>query len=142
MHRDDMLLLGADLVKSRDLLERAYNDSREITARFNRNILRVVNEIAATDFQPERFAHVAFFNEQHSRIEMHLRALNDMVITSPHLCCPLRIDHAESIHTENSYKFTIEQLVTEIGACGLHAEAVLTDHRKWFCLLQIRRGAG
>ncbi len=83
MRTGDMLLLGADMVKNKDILEKAYNDSAGVTAEFNLNILNVVNNIVSTNFRPEAFEHVAFYNEESSRIEMHLKAKEDLEVESP-----------------------------------------------------------
>ena len=85
MSGEDMLLLGIDMIKSKGILEKAYNDNSNVTACFNKNILNVVNSITGTNFNPQSFGHNAFFNQQESRIEMHLRALTDFEIL-----CPLR----------------------------------------------------
>ena len=75
----DRLLVGTDLVKDRSSLEAAYNDSAGVTAEFNRNMLRVINaQPAAATSTPTCFEHVAFYNEPESRIEMWLRAREDM----------------------------------------------------------------
>ena len=70
----DHLLLGADLVKPVEVLERAYDDSAGVTAEFNRNVLRVINRELGADFDPAAFDHVAFFRQRRSQIEMHLRS--------------------------------------------------------------------
>src|SRR5574340_314843 len=74
MQSGEHLLLGVDLVKDRAVLEAAYNDRAGVTAEFNRNILRVINRALDATFEPDAFAHVAFFNPEASQIEMHLRA--------------------------------------------------------------------
>ncbi|MBD3242483.1 MAG: L-histidine N(alpha)-methyltransferase, partial [Chitinivibrionales bacterium] len=84
MRPDDQLLLGVDMVKPREILERAYNDAGNVTATFNRNILNVVNSIVGTDFDPDAFGHVAFYDDLHSRIEMHLKATDTMTVHCPH----------------------------------------------------------
>ena len=76
--RDDRLLVGTDLVKDRARLEAAYNDSAGVTAEFNRNVLHVINANLGADLDPDRFEHVAFYNEAEQRIEMWLRAREEM----------------------------------------------------------------
>ena len=78
-----LLLIGVDLVKPREILEPAYNDSRGVTAAFNRNALVHLNRVLATDFRPESFRHRASWNEKASRIEMHLVATEAQVVTLP-----------------------------------------------------------
>ena len=73
---DDRLLIGTDLVKDTERLEAAYNDSAGVTAEFNRNMLRVINTNLGADLDPDRFEHVAFYDEQEQRIEMRLARAN------------------------------------------------------------------
>ncbi|HMA76494.1 MAG TPA: L-histidine N(alpha)-methyltransferase [Candidatus Krumholzibacteriaceae bacterium] len=137
MNSGDNLLLGVDMLKDRKILERAYNDSEGVTAEFNRNILNVVNKKAGTDFDPKRFQHVAFFSDEHSRIEMHLEALEDMEIRTPHLDKSIPIEKGERVHTENSHKFSRQQIVTIIESAGLRIKRIYNDSRKWYSLILI-----
>ncbi|MDY7107810.1 MAG: L-histidine N(alpha)-methyltransferase [Planctomycetota bacterium] len=141
MRAGDTLLLGLDLVKRRDIFERAYNDSRGITAAFNLNILNAVNTIAGTDFDPSDFEHVAFYNDADRRVEMHLEAQADVRVASPHLSSPITISRGERIHTENSHKFTKRQIIQEAEAAGLIVDPLFTDPRAWFGLARIRPDA-
>jgi L-histidine N-alpha-methyltransferase len=131
-----MLLLGVDMVKGRDVLENAYNDRKKITEKFNRNILNVINNLVGTDFTPDCFDHVAFYNEEHSRIEMHLKAMEYMEISSPYLSGKIIIQKGETIHTENSHKFTYKHIDSLALAAGLDIKNVFTDKNKWFSLIQ------
>lgn len=106
MQPGEYLLLGYDTVKSKEILEKAYNDTAGITARFNKNCLSVLNNLAETNFRIQDFDHIAFFNENENRIEMHLKARRALVIKSPYFSEILTIDKGEQIHTENSYKYT------------------------------------
>jgi L-histidine N-alpha-methyltransferase len=135
MRDGDMLLLGADMAKDKDVLERAYNDNAGVTAEFNRNILNVVNNIAGTNFRPEAFEHVAFYNEELSRIEMHLKAKEDLEVVSPFIEEKIIIRKGESIHTENSHKFTREHIKNFASAAGLEIQRIFTDEKKWFSLV-------
>jgi L-histidine N-alpha-methyltransferase len=136
MKAGDMLLLGVDMVKRKDILENAYNDSKNVTADFNRNILNVVNGFLATDFKPDDFEHLAFYNEEYSRIEMHLKALTNLEISSPHLAENIFIEKGECIHTENSHKFTDEFIDEFAEASGLEIKNRFTDDNKWFSIIQ------
>ena len=142
MNCGDMLLLGADMVKSKDVLEKAYNDAGGVTARFNKNILSVVNTIAKTNFNPSDFEHVSFYNEGMCRVEMHLRAVRHVEIRSPHLGERVIVKRGETIHTENSYKFTIEGIDRLASASGLEIENTFTDHNRWFSVVQFRKPGG
>jgi L-histidine N-alpha-methyltransferase len=139
MRTGDLLLLGADMVKSRDVLEKAYNDSEGVTAAFNRNILNVVNNVANTNFRPEAFEHVAFYNDKLSRIEMYLRANEDVVVESPIIKEPIVIGKGESIHTENSHKFTHAYIEKFASAAGLEIQHIFSDEKKWFFLILLTK---
>ncbi|NOR15917.1 MAG: L-histidine N(alpha)-methyltransferase [Candidatus Aminicenantes bacterium] len=136
MQLDDMILLGVDMVKSKDVLDKAYNDSKNVTAEFNRNILNAVNNLVGTDFDQENFSHIAFYDEEHSRIEMHLKAKRDMEILCPYLSERIIINEGETIHTENSHKFTDEHIDSLALAGGLDIKNIFIDENKWFSLVQ------
>ena len=117
----DRFLMGADLRpsagKSREELEAAYNDSRGVTAAFNRNILSVLNDRLDTDFDPGRFEHRAFYDPEEGRIEMHLVALEGQEVTIPGRG-RIRLEAGESIRTEISRKYdrpTVESLFRRAG---------------------------
>lgn len=124
------LLLGVDLKKDVDRLEAAYNDARGVTAAFNLNVLDHINGELGANFAVEDFAHYAFYNEVAGRIEMHLRSEKDQVVTVG----SERFSFAagETIHTENSYKYTLEE-VEAIGLkAGLKVQKVWTDDEQLF----------
>jgi L-histidine N-alpha-methyltransferase len=131
----ERLLLGLDMVKDKAVLERAYNDEKDVTARFNKNILNVANKIIGTDFEPEYFRHHAFFDEEKERIEMHLVATRDMTVKSPLFEEDLEIRKAETIHTENSHKFTSDHIGEFASGSGLSVRAVYADSNRWFTLV-------
>lgn len=137
MHSEDILLLGFDMVKNKALLEEAYNDSLDVTEKFNKNILCVVNSYIGANFNPDDFEHVAFYNEQLSRIEMHLKAIKDIEISSPILSSNIHVKKGEKIHTENSYKFTDENIKKLACGAGLEIQNIFTDENKWFSLVQL-----
>lgn len=135
----DALLLGVDLIKPVDILERAYNDSQGVTAAFNRNILKVVNQLAGTDFEPPAFDHLAFYNHRQSRIEMHLRAGRAMRISSPAMTGAIQIREGETIHTENSHKFTLADIQDSAATAGLAIRQSITDDKGWFALVHFHK---
>lgn len=104
--RGAVLIIGVDLVKDRAILNAAYNDDAGITAQFNRNVLSRINRELAADFDVAAFEHHAFFNRELSRIEMHLASIKRQKVK----VCGETIEFraGETIHTENSYKYTIE----------------------------------
>ncbi len=136
MKPGDNLLLGIDMVKDSEILESAYNDKSSVTAAFNKNILNVVNRLVNTDFDTAQFEHLAFYNNKESRIEMHLRALSEMEIYSLHFPEKIVVRKGETIHTENSRKFTYADISKFSLLTGLNVENVFMDPNKWFSLVQ------
>ncbi|MBK5233886.1 MAG: L-histidine N(alpha)-methyltransferase [Thermoleophilia bacterium] len=123
----DHLLIGHDLVKDVAIIEAAYNDSAGITAAFNRNILKVVNQELDANFDPEAFEHVAFFDRRHEWIEMRLRATLEMDVSVRALNLDVHFDEGEELRTEISAKFTRERLTADLDAAGLVLDDLLTD---------------
>lgn len=99
------LLIGFDLIKEEEKLIAAYDDSKGVTAAFNKNILIRINRELDANFNPDQFGHKAIFNEEESRMEMHLESLIDQSVT----ICGQRIffEKGETIHTENSHKYSL-----------------------------------
>lgn len=134
MQAKDRLLLGFDMVKNKEIIENAYNDNQKITEQFNKNILNVINKLVETDFNPDSYEHVAFYNEKLNRIEMHLKALKHQEVRSPNFTHTIHIEKGETIHTENSYKFTIDKIEELAKKSDLQIEKLFTDEHKWFSL--------
>lgn len=128
----DHLLMGADLVKSVDVLEAAYNDSAGVTAAFNRNILRVLNTQLGANFELDDFDHVAFFNPARAQIEMHLRARRSHTVTIPRLGTTVPFIAGETIHTEISRKFTADQVRETLAAAAFELVRWYTPSNHYF----------
>lgn len=139
MQPNDQLLLGLDMVKDRRVLEAAYNDTQAVTAAFNRNILHAVNHLAGTDFEPMNFEHLAYYNPESERIEMHLKAGREMTVTCPHIPEPIVVEEAETIHTENSHKFSAACIEEMERTAGLAIGKIWTDRNKWFSLVHFKK---
>ena len=127
MSDDDTLLLGTDLVKDVDELEAAYNDSEGATAEFNRNALYALNRALDADFPPERFEHVAFFNDDESWIEMRLRSMDDRTVRLAGADMEIDLAAGEDIRTEISTKFTRGRVAGDLAEAGLRLDAFWTD---------------
>jgi dimethylhistidine N-methyltransferase len=130
--RGGALLLGADLIKDPAVLHAAYNDAQGVTAAFNLNLLARANRELGTDFVLEQFAHSAFYNAPLQRIEMHLVSRCRQQVTlggQAH-----EFEEGETLHTENSYKFTIEGLRALALRVGFRAGPVWTDPQRMFSL--------
>ncbi len=129
------LLLGIDMRKDPRVLEAAYNDRRGVTAAFNRNILVRINRELGADFDVEQFAHRAFYNAAQGRIEMHLVSRCEQIVRVGGV--PFFFAKGESIHTENSYKYTFLALAELAVASGFDTQRVWEDERRYFCVVYL-----
>jgi dimethylhistidine N-methyltransferase len=134
----DSLLLGTDMRKPVDVLLRAYDDSAGVTARFNLNILTRINREFDADFDLAAFTHCVLWNQRESRIEMHLRSLRPQRVRINALNLTVNFAAGETIHTENSYKFTPTMLEALAFNSGLHIEQTWCDERNWFAVTLLR----
>lgn len=135
----DSFLVGLDLVKDEARLHAAYNDSAGVTAEFNRNILRVVNTHLCSDFDPEGFEHVAFYDRENAWIEMRLRATRDMKVSIPGADLTLEYRRGDEIRTELSCKYTRSSLERRLAGTGLGIEGWYTDSDDLFASALLRR---
>lgn len=142
MRPNDLLLLGMDMEKPIDLLHAAYNDSKGVTATFNRNILNAVNDIIDSDFDIKNFRHRAFYNSHKKRIEMHLESTRPQQVSTPYLRSPLVINEKETIHTENSHKYTLSSIAEMAYRSELKINNIHFDDNKWFSITELRKSAG
>ncbi len=128
----DSLLLGTDLVKDPRHLIAAYNDAEGVTAAFNLNMLRRLNRELGADFDLAGFRHEAVWNGAASRIEMHLESLHAQAVHFDGW--EVRFAAGETIHTENSYKFTRESIAAMLVAAGFETVQTWQDERDWFAV--------
>jgi L-histidine Nalpha-methyltransferase len=126
------MLVGVDLRKDANVLHAAYNDRRGVTAAFNLNLLARINRELGADFAPKGFAHYAFYNAALGRIEMHLVSLREQTVRIDRH--RFSFDVGESIHTENSYKYSIEGFRGLAGRAGFEAKKFWTDRKGLFGL--------
>jgi len=124
------LLIGVDLQKDAATLEKAYNDSGGVCAAFNMNILQRINEEFSGNFSLSEFVHRAHFNAENNRIEMHLESLSDQNVKIRNQSFPLK--KGETIRTENSYKYALDQFITLAETAGFMLKNVWTDPKKWY----------
>jgi len=139
MGSQDRFLLGLDMVKPVEIMEAAYNDSQNVTAEFNKNVLLVLNRELGARFNLNDFEHVAFFNEQLSQIEMHLRAKRRLVVHFSDLDWSVRIEQGETVRTEISRKFTRPQVEALAQEAGLSVATWYSDRKRWFSIAEIVR---
>lgn len=129
---DGGLLIGVDLIKEASVLEAAYNDAAGVTADFNLNALAHLNRLIGSDFDRRDWQHLAFFNRAQSRIEMHLVAAVDTRVCWPGGERFFR--RGEHIHTENSYKYGIEDFDKILAQAGFEQRVCWTDSHQWFAV--------
>ncbi|HEY1577122.1 MAG TPA: L-histidine N(alpha)-methyltransferase [Terracidiphilus sp.] len=130
----DAFLLGTDLVKEESTLVAAYQDIQGVTAAFNLNILHRLNRELDANFDHSSFRHCARWNSLESRIEMHLESTSNQVIQIPAAGLELDFRAGETIHTENSYKFTDETLGALLVDSGFAPDLTWKDAREWYAL--------
>lgn len=136
----DVLLLGVDMVKDRQTLLNAYDDAAGVTAAFNKNVLTRINRELGANFNLRLFRHRARWNDEASRIEMHLESLIGQHVVVPALDIEVKLARGETIHTENSYKFTDERVVEMLDRAGYGMLRRWSDAQGWFgvYLAQVR----
>ncbi len=124
------LLIGVDLKKDVTTLQRAYNDSKGVTAAFNLNLLAHINRELDADFRLDRFRHRAFYNAEEGRIEMHLESIPDQTVEVSG--AEFTFTAGETIHTESSYKYQLDEFESLATDAGFDVAGVWTDPRQWF----------
>jgi dimethylhistidine N-methyltransferase len=130
------LLIGVDLKKDFNILHRAYNDSQGVTAQFNKHLLVRMNQELDADFQLNQFGHYAFYNPGQSRIEMHLVSLKNQTVHIGDIEISFKL--GESIWTESSYKYTLEEFAQLAANAGFTVERVWTDPRMLFSVQYLK----
>ncbi|MBZ0202838.1 MAG: L-histidine N(alpha)-methyltransferase [Ignavibacteria bacterium] len=139
MHEDDTLLIGFDLVKDVNVLNAAYDDAGGVTAGFNLNLLSRINRELMADFDLSVFSHKAFFNKEESRVEMHLVSNCRQDVNVSSLGKVIHFEENETIHTENSYKFT-DNIINELAAnAGLKKIEKWKDEDNYFELCMMKK---
>ena len=134
----DGFLVGVDLVKDPARLHAAYNDSAGVTAEFNLNILRVLNDRLGADLDPAAFEHVAFYDAERQWIEMRLRARRPVVARVPAAGVEIALAAGEEIRTELSCKYTRDSLSSRLAGTGLLLERWTTDPEGLFASALLR----
>ncbi len=134
---DGGLLIGVDLHKESSVLNAAYNDAKGVTADFNLNILHNINNLLGASFNTDYFQHHAFYNEQLQRIEMHLKSTEDHIVSVADTAIAIAKD--ETIHTENSYKYTVDGFIALARKAGFMSKKVWLDERALFSVHYLER---
>jgi L-histidine Nalpha-methyltransferase len=131
----DRFLLGLDMVKPVEILEAAYNDSQGLTAEFNKNILLVINRELQADFEPDAFEHVAFFDEEKERVEMHLCAVRDLQVEVKSVAASFLVKKGETVRTEICRKFRRDGAEKMLQDAGMKVSRWYSDPKGWFSLV-------
>lgn len=134
MTESDRLLLGIDLRKSRDLLERAYDDSQGVTAQFNKNLLVRINRELDGDFDLESFDHRVHYDEEAGRVEMHLVSKVEQTVRIDRLALNVPFTRNESIHTGDSYKYSLDEIDELARSADLRPQRRWLDAQRRFSL--------
>jgi len=139
MKSGDLFLIGLDLVKDKNILESAYDDSQGITAKFNLNVLSRINDELDADFNINNFSHYSIYNENDQRIEMNLKSLvsQSVIIGKSNLF--LNLDKGELIHTEYSHKYHISQIKKLLSDVGFEFKNMWLDDEKHFSLTLVSK---
>ena len=138
MSPGDAILLGTDMRKARRVLIPAYDDAAGVTAAFNKNVLARINRELGGEFRLEEFAHKAVWNAAESRIEMHLESLVAQRVRIRDLGLKVEFARGETIHTENSYKFSMPMIHSIAANAGLTVERTWSDDRGMFTVHLLR----
>jgi dimethylhistidine N-methyltransferase len=132
LHTNDLLLVGFDLQKDESVLNAAYNDKAGITAKFNLNLLARINRELDGNLELGKFEHHAFYSREQQRMEMHLVSKTNQQLYIGALGKTFSIRKGESIHTENSYKYTLNQIAALAEDCSFTLEKNFMDKNRWF----------
>ena len=135
MKKEDLFLIGLDLVKDKKILENAYDDSQGITAKFNLNILSRINDELDADFILNNFKHVAKYNEKDQRIEMYLQSLVNQSVIISKANLSFKLKQGELIHTEHSHKYTLPQIQELMKITGFEIKQKWLDVNQYYSLI-------
>lgn len=135
----DSLLIGFDMVKDIRILTEAYNDRKQFTAAFNLNILKRINKELGGNFNLNKFSHKAFFNSRKSRIEMHLVSKENQTVKIKEIDFKAEFRKEETIHTENSHKFTVKLIKILAGSARFKPVKMWKDKNKYFSVVLFRK---
>jgi dimethylhistidine N-methyltransferase len=130
------MIVGVDRIKDKPVLDAAYDDAAGVTARFNLNVLARMNRELGGNFDLSSFRHRAFYNVENHRIEMHLESLKSQGVTVAGRT--FAFAEGETIHTENSYKYTLESFRGLAREAGWRPAATWTDEKDYFAVHALR----
>jgi len=135
MKESDLFLIGLDLVKEKQFLEQAYDDSSGVTSQFNLNVLSRINKELDGNFDLNSFEHYSLYNETEKRIEMYLRSTKKQTAEISKADLTISLEKNELIHTENSYKFTISDIEDMMEQSGFSIKQIWFDEKKHYSMV-------
>ena len=141
MKSGDLFLIGLDLIKDKQILESAYDDSQGVTAKFNLNILSRINDELDADFNLKNFSHLAIYNKEKQRIEMYLKSLVNQSVIISKSDLLLNLEKDELIHTEHSHKYKLSQIHKLLDSAGFEIKHTWLDDKKYFSLTLVSKRA-
>ena len=133
---DAHLLIGVDRKKEKAVLEAAYNDAAGVTSDFNLNVLRHLNDALEANFNLNAFRHLARYNERQGCIQMFLESVEEQTVQLNGAA--IRFASGETVHTENSYKYDLDEFLELAAAAGFAGRATWTDPNEYFTLFLLR----
>ena len=139
MKFDDLFLIGLDLVKDKEILEKAYDDSQGVTAKFNLNVLERINDELDADFNLKNFKHFSKYNEKDQRVEMYLQSLTNQSVIISKSNLSLELKQGEMIHTEHSHKYTVPQIKQILEISGFEINQIWLDEDEHYSLTLARK---
>ncbi|HUT06245.1 MAG TPA: L-histidine N(alpha)-methyltransferase [Nitrosopumilaceae archaeon] len=139
MKKEDLFLIGLDLVKGIQILENAYNDTKGITSKFNLNVLSRINDELDADFVLNNFEHFAKYNEQDQRVEMYLKSLVNQSVIISKANLSLTLKQGELIHTEHSHKYKISQIKELMDKTGFKIMQNWLDAKEHYALILLSK---
>ncbi len=139
MKSGDLFLIGLDLVKDKQILESAYDDSLGVTAKFNLNVLSRINDELDADFDLNNFSHYSIYNENDQRIEMNLKSLVSQSVIIAKSNLSLYLDENELIHTEYSHKYNLSQIKKLLNDVGFEIKNTWLDDNEYFSLTLVSK---
>jgi len=135
MKKTDFFLIGLDITQDKKILEKAYDDSQGVTAKFNLNVLSRINNELDANFNLDNFSHYSFFNEEQQRIEMYLRSDVEQSVEISKANLKLEFKKDELIHTEHSHKYSIIQIEEMMASTDLCINHLWQDENHHFALI-------
>ena len=139
MKPGDLFLIGLDLVKKKQILESAYDDSQGVTAEFNLNVLSRINVELGANFNLKNFEHHSVYHENKQRIEMYLKSRVNQSVIIPKSNLSLNLEKNELIHTEHSHKYQLSQIHDLLDDVGFTLKHTWLDENKYFSLTLVSK---